>query len=246
MLQRAERLFHVTLLLALTLLAGVGHAGKARSLAMLLADAEHLLEDQARQAYPNARVDAQMQSLDPRLDLPPCDDAELTPRGQQQHGRIAVSVRCQSPQPWTVFVIGEVSVSVPVVVTRQPVRRGEVVSASMLATEERNLGELRDLFFTDPRDVSGKQARRHLAEGEVVLASQLDEPVAVERGSKVQIVARRGAVEITSVGEALAAGRVGGQVRVRNRASGRIVHGWVTGPGQVSTTPADAPTGSGR
>src|SRR5690606_29040280 len=112
--------------------------------------------------------------------------------------------------------------------------------ASMLAAEERNLGELRELFFTDLDDVVGQQARRHLAPGEVVLASQLARPIAVERGSKVQIVARRGAVEITSAGEALSAGEVGSQVRVRNQSSGRIVHAWVTGPGRVSTAPAAA------
>ena len=80
----------------------------------------------------------------------------------------------------------------------------------------------------------------------MVLASQLDVPIAVERGSKVQIVARRGGVEITGVGEALSAGRIGSQVRVRNQSSGRIVHGWVTGPGRVSTSPVAGATGSGR
>ncbi|HEX7036427.1 MAG TPA: flagellar basal body P-ring formation chaperone FlgA [Pseudomonadales bacterium] len=243
--QAHQHLIPVLLLALAPFAAAADAGGGARSLAMLLADAERMLERQAREAYPTARIDAQMQTLDPRLDLPPCDDAELTPRGQQRHGRIAVAVRCEAPQPWSIFLTGDVRVSVPVVVTLRPIRRGEVIDASMLAAEERELGELRDLFYTDLGDVVGQQARRHLAQGEVVLASQLARPIAVERGSKVQIVARRGAVEITGVGEALSAGEVGSQVRVRNQSSGRIVHAWVTGPGRVSTTPVAA-TGSGQ
>jgi flagella basal body P-ring formation protein FlgA len=96
---------------------------------------------------------------------------------------------------------------------------------------------LRSLFYTDPAVVVGKEARRNLAASAVVVASQLAEPLAVERGNKVQIVARRGGVEITSAGEALSDGRLGAQVRVRNLNSGRIVHAWVESPGRVATTP---------
>lgn len=228
------------LLLMLWLVAAAAHAEPARTVEVLLEDAARLLALQAMEAYPGARVEAEMQALDPRLDLPPCDDAELTPRSHQQHGRIPVAVRCQTPQPWSIFLTGDVTVSVPVVITTRPVRRGEIIRPGMVATREQDLTGLRSHFYTDPTDVIGKEARRNLGESEVVVASQLTEPVAVERGSKVQIVARRGAVVITSTGEALGEGRIGAQVRVRNLGSGRIVRGWVAGPGRVVTTPGAA------
>ena len=214
-----------------------------RSLEALLGDAERLLETQALEAYPGAAVEASMQPLDPRLDLPPCAEASLTPRGQSHHGRIPVAVRCQSPQPWSIFLTGDVRVRVPVVVTTRPVRRGEIIERATVTTELQDLSSLRSLFYTRAGDVIGKETRRNLPGSAVVFASQLAEPVAVKRGSKVQIVARRGAVEITSLGEALAEGRVGTQVRVRNLASGRIVHAWVDAPGRVVTTPGEPAPG---
>jgi flagella basal body P-ring formation protein FlgA len=224
-------------LVVLCLLGTPVFGAAAKSLETLLGEAERLLEAEAREEYPDARVEARMQSLDPRLDLPPCETAELTPRGQQRHGRIPVAVRCLTPQPWSVFLTGDVAVSVPVVITTRPIRRGETFDASMLTLADQDLTQLRSLFYTDPAVVVGKEARRNLPASAVVVVSQLTEPVAVERGNKVQIVARRGSVEITSAGEALSDGRLGAQVRVRNLNSGRIVHAWVESPGRVSTTP---------
>lgn len=243
--QAATQTGALLLLVVLWLVTAAAHAGPARSLEMLLQDAEELLAAQAREVYPGARVTARMQALDPRLDLPPCQDAELAPRSQQQHGRIPVAVRCQTPQPWSIFLTGDVTVSVPVVIATRPVRRGEVIGSDMVTLLEQDLTGLRSYFYTDPANVIGKEARRNLGESEVITASQLAEPVAIERGSKVQIIARRGAVQITGTGEALAEGRVGDQIRVKNSSSGRIVRGWVAGPGRVVTTPG-APTAAAR
>lgn len=221
----------------LWLLAAAAWSAPLKSVQELLADAGELLEAQAREAYPNGEVEARMQSLDPRLDLPPCQDAELIPRGQQHHGRIPVAVRCRNPQAWSIFLTGDVTVSVPVVVAARPIRRGDLIGPTTVTVTKLDLAGVRGLFYSDPAAVIGKEARRNLAEADVVLATQLAEPAAVERGNKVTIVARHGPVRIKSAGEALGDGRIGAQVRVRNLDSGRIVHGWVESQGTVVTTP---------
>jgi flagella basal body P-ring formation protein FlgA len=210
----------------------------------ILTDVAALLEERARNDHPEAEIEVSLQPLDPRLSLADCSDVELAPRGANTHGRVAVGVRCYAPQNWSIFLTGDVKVMQPVVVTQVPIRRGELIRPAMLGTETRDLSRLRNLYYTDTAAVVGKEARRHFAAGSVLFASQLKAPLAVERGQRVQIVARSGTVEISSRGEALEDGSLGEQIRVRNLQSERIVFAWIDAPGRVVTRRSGAEQGA--
>jgi len=215
--------------------AEVAEPAIARGLPELMQEVSEALHTRATEAHAGAAITVEVLPWDARLKLAPCIEAEIEPRGKQTHGRIPVSVRCRAPKSWSIFMTGSVTVMLPVVVTRQPVNRGDILTTDMLATEPQDLSDLRSLFYTDPTLVLGKEAKRSLAAGSVIFATQIKEPLAVSRGQRVQILARHGAVQISSQGEALQNGAVGDQIRIRNLQSERIVYAWVEGPGRVST-----------
>jgi len=196
-----------------------------------------LLHAKADTAYPDAEISVQVAPLDPRLTLAPCSELTLTPRSTQNYGRIPVAAQCHAPHGWSVFLTGEVSVVVPVVVAREAVNRGTTLGEAQLTLEPRNLGRLRNQHLTRISKAAGMETKSPLRANQVIYATQLKAPLAVRRGERVTILADRGPVRINARGEALQNGMMGAQIRVKNLQSERIVHAWVRAEGLVATTP---------
>lgn len=62
---------------------------------------------------------------------------------------------------------------------------------------------------------------------------QLQAPQLVKRGDEVRIVARQDGIEVSNAGEALANGRMGEVIRVRNVGSGKVISARVSAGGEV-------------
>jgi len=228
------RLIAFAAVLLLTAQASVCRASDSPA---VLEQVRALLHAQARTAYPDAQISVRIAALDPRLTLTPCSELTLTPRSTQNYGRIPVAAQCHAPHGWSVFLTGEVSVVVPVVVTREAVNRGTTLGAAQLALEPRDLGSLRNQHLTRISKAAGMETRSPLRADQVVYGTQLKAPLAVRRGERVTILADRGPVRINARGEALQNGMMGAQIRVKNLQSDRIVHAWVRAEGLVATTP---------
>lgn len=213
-------------------------ATDTRSMQARLADeVQALLRARAKQRFADAQVNVRTQPLDPRLALAACGELELTPRSDNLYGRIPVAVRCLGPQPWSVFLTGDVSVTLPVVVATRSMARGSQISSGDLVLEPKDLARLRNQYLTSLEPALGMEIRSPLQPNAVIYANMLKEPLAVHRGEKVTILAKRGSVHIQARGEALQDGMKGAQIRVKNGQSERTVHAWVQGPGLVATTP---------
>lgn len=104
------------------------------------------------------------------------------------------------------------------VVTTRNVARGEVLGESDL-----NLMELeRRRVAGDPGEISdyvGLQAVRNLSEGSVVTSNAVAAPIVVQRGDRIQIIARVGAIEVRSAGVARESGALGDIILVENTTS---------------------------
>jgi flagella basal body P-ring formation protein FlgA len=212
-------------------------AAMAMPSADLLARAEAFATDAARQAYPDADITVSMVPLDSRLRLDPCEEVRFEPTGDRVAGRIAIRARCIAPARWGIFLTAMVDVVVPVVTLARPVPRDSVLQAADVTLTPRNLGELRDGYLVDAGDVVGMAARSNLRADNVLYQRHLAAPRLVVRGESVTVAARLGHVQVKTQAIALTDGVYGEQVEVRNPRSERVVTGWVTGPGQVSTRP---------
>ncbi|HLM52646.1 MAG TPA: flagellar basal body P-ring formation chaperone FlgA, partial [Pseudoxanthomonas sp.] len=107
---------------------------------------------------------------------------------------------------------------------------GQPITADVLAAENRDASRIVGAPVSDPQRAVGQVARRTLAAGTVLMATDLLSPRLVHRGDSVALVSRRGGVEVRMAGKALGNAGENERVSVENLSSRRVVQGTV-GPG---------------
>ena len=175
--------------------------------------------------------------FDPRLRLAPCQQPLTIENSQpMRSGHITVKVRCQDKKPWSLFVAAQVKLYTYVVVAAKPLARRQLIGKTDLRLQRLDTSQLPYGYFTDMDDVIGLWASRPTIINTPIVPAAVEKPIVVERGDDVLITARIGQLEVRSKGTALSDGRVGEQIRIRNKKSERIVRGHILGRGRVEIT----------
>ena len=203
----------------------------------ILSSAHAFLEEQLLAAQ--GRVgEVVMGRLDPRLRLAACGGKleAFQPPGAQVMGNTTAGVRCPTPAGWTLYVSARVMVLGHVLVTTQPLARGEVLTEHHVRLVERDLASLPRGYFDAPQPVLGQQTKRHLAADTVLNPLMIESPLLVRRGEQVTLITGNHGFSVRSQGQALANGSSGEVIRIRSNGSKRIVEGRVHGPGVVKMT----------
>ncbi|MGB7800226.1 flagellar basal body P-ring formation chaperone FlgA [Buttiauxella sp.] len=153
--------------------------------------------------------------------------------------RLRYEVKCPAAQDWTLTVAVKTAVNVPVLVAAQTLERGQVIAAADVVMRVQDIAPLNGQFFNTPEEVLGQTVKRRISASQVVNVAQLEQPVMVERGQSVLMVARHQGIEASTTGEAMKQGRKGDVIRVRNISSQRTVDAIVVSPGvvQILTVP---------
>lgn len=227
------RSFFSLALLLIFQTAGASAAGLNESIRSQVHD--HVAGE-LKQVYPTAdfenNVKIEVGNLDTRLRLPACS-GKLKPQinSTKPYGNnLTVKVSCLEGQRWSVFLPVKLDIHVMAVVASRAIGRGELITAADVHLARVNTsGD----YVETPERVIGMMPKRGLRAGEVVKPTQMETPVAVERGAAVALEAVRGGISVTAVGTALANGHVGDQIKVRNNQSKRVVDGRVVAPGKV-------------
>jgi flagellar basal body P-ring formation protein FlgA len=194
---------------------------------------ESIREAARAAARQTGATDVEAVAVDDRLKLPACGTALKTEIQRViQRGQGTVAVSCPGPAPWRLFVPIRVVEQVSVLVLRRNVQAGEVLAAVDIEARQQSAAALPFDYVSKPELAIGQSMRRSQPAGAVLLAAALEQPVGVERGALVTLVAAQGPVTVKAAGVALEPGRLKERVRVRS-ASGRIVEGLVEAPGQV-------------
>lgn len=111
-----------------------------------------------------------------------------------------------------------------VVVVTRDVSRGEVLTASDLQIEEREVrGTMRDAGQIE--DFVGLRAVRTLGAGTVLTPQAVEVVPTIERGAQVWIVAATNSIHVSVQGTARSNGNVGDIIPVENSSSRQIVYG---------------------
>lgn len=173
--------------------------------------------------------------LDQRLSLRECESPlkSYDPPSPRDLGRLSVGVRCDDNPGWSLFISAQVSADIPVVVSKQPLARNQILTADdvdiqVLASERLFGGYLQDI-----NQVIGRKMRRDLNPGQALSPPMLIIPKAVGFGSLVTLVSKSGGFEIRMQGKALGAGGIGESVTVQNIKSKRKIAGIVLGQNLV-------------
>jgi flagellar basal body P-ring formation protein FlgA len=119
-------------------------------------------------------------------------------------------------------------------VLSRPLAAGERIAEGDLASMTLAAERVPATALTEPGQLIGAEARRHLGAGRVLHARDLAPARFVRRGRPVQLVYSRPGLQLSMQGLAGEDGAAGEMVRVLNPASGREVQGLVTGPDEVT------------
>lgn len=123
-----------------------------------------------------------------------------------------------------------------VLVAKVEIARHQPVTMQLLEWRTVNIGQYPRGVIRDQRAIEGTSARRRIRAGQVLSPSLLEPLLLVRRGEPVTVHAHHGPVQARTAGEALADGRKGSVIAVRNLGSGKIVQATVSAPGAVSIT----------
>ena len=115
-----------------------------------------------------------------------------------------------------------------VVVPRRTIRRGQIMQASDLKMVPGPGGEG---FARDFASLVGKAPKRALLRGRPIPNRLVQAAAVVQRGERVKVVIRTGALAISMTGEAIQSGAVGETISVLNKGSRRVLTARVVGAG---------------
>lgn len=130
------------------------------------------------------------------------------------------------------------TVAMPVVVRR--LQGGEVIAAADIDWIAVRDSRVPVNAVLDAGALVGLTPKRLLRPGQPILASDLQQPLLVAKGSLVTMIVETPMMQLTARGRALADGAEGDLIRVANLQSQSVVGGVVTGPGVVLVAGPDA------
>ena len=205
-----------------------------QSLSELGGIAAAALEEQARSRGLQS-VHVEVFPLDQRVSLPECGEPVrvLKDRNQSVLGRVTIGMRCEIPEPWTIYLRGRVTSLVNIPVLTVPINRSELIVESDIVFQEMEIDADLQGVFIDPKQIAGKIAVRNLIAGKPVKQSDLKAPQLISRGQSVNITSRAGGLLVTMKGKALGNARAGDRLWVQNQSSNKRVEGEVTAEGEV-------------
>ena len=168
-------------------------------------------------------------TLDSRLTLAPCAQVEpYLPAGTRLWGKGRLGLRCTDGKArWNVFLPIQVQAFGPAWVVRGDVPAGKVLDAGDAVQAEVDWAQDSATVLADMEMWLGQTATRALGTGQTLRAGMVRAPQVFQAGAMVRVVARGAGFAVTSDGQALSAGILGAQARVRME-GGRILTGIVT------------------
>jgi flagella basal body P-ring formation protein FlgA len=192
------------------------------------------LEEQAR-AKGLQSIHVEVFPLDQRVSLRKCEQpvSVLKDHIQSVLGRVTIGMRCETPEPWTIYLRGRVTSLVSIPVLNVPINRAEPIGEDDVVFQEMEIDtDLRGVVI-DPTQIIGKIAVRNLIASEPLRQSDLKAPQLISRGQSVNITSRAGGLIVTMKGKALGNARAGDRLWVQNQSSNKRVEGEVTSEGEV-------------
>lgn len=177
------------------------------------------------------QLEIEVSPIDPRVTLQPCLSALSANIPENHNGRnVNVKVVCPDETPWQLFVPVRIQTIVPILVARVRMTKGTLLDNTNIEVIFKDSNQIRGTVLTDPNIVTGARTKRNLSQGSAITSRNT---CFVCKGQPVYIIAKSASFEIKSMGIALKDGSLGDLIPVKNKKSGRVVHGQVNAINQV-------------
>ncbi len=142
-------------------------------------------------------------------------------------GRTRVGVTCQTPA-WSTRGTVNASVVAQVLVTNMPLKKGHRLVAEDYRVANIELTTPKNPYYLDGHIV-GKKLKRSLRSGELITYKHIDHDYAVHKGDAITLTFTSDTFSLSTSGIALENGVIGDRIKVRNKDSGKVLRGTVTG-----------------
>lgn len=129
---------------------------------------------------------------------------------------------------------------------RRDLAAGHKLTADDLDVAHRDAPALEAAPLERLDEALGRECRRAIAAGAPVVASLLQEPLAVARGDKLEVRAEHGGAVVTTSATAEFAARLGAPVLLRNAANGQRIRARVEAPGKAVALVEELPRPNGN
>lgn len=163
---------------------------------------------------------SQISTLDSRLAHKECNEPLQFSFAGPVYNQATVQIRCQSPQPWQLYVTARFTQQTDATLSVRNIALGSLITADMLTLGQADLRLARGSLVKNPTSVIGARVKRSLSAGQVVTLQDL---CLVCKGDIVTISGLNSGLEVRTVGIAQMDGILGDQIRVTNRQSNRTV-----------------------
>ncbi len=202
---------------------------------MALGDLQALAQRWVRDAVaktgadnPSLRMEATVGALDSRLRLAVCGNVEpYVPPGARLWGRSRVGLRCVDGMGrWNVSLPVVVKAVGPAWVVKNPVAAGAILAATDVVEAEVDWAEEPMAVLQERALWVGQTATRPLSTGQALRQGMVKPAQVFQAGASVRVVAQGPGFQVSSDAQALSAGVVGQQARVRMD-NGRVASGLV-------------------
>lgn len=117
----------------------------------------------------------------------------------------------------------EVKLFAKVFVTAKTVNRLSNLTADLIEERQQEITELSGELVDSLDQVIGKQARRTLQKGTILVQKDLLEPILIKRNDQITIIASFGGVQVQATGKALDSGAKGDWIWAENLSSGQKI-----------------------
>lgn len=198
--------------------------------------AEFLLA-QAAEDHPGIMTRVEMGPVDPRLRFPACAAPEFfLPPGNRSWGNGNLGVRCESPEPWSLYLGYQIHLRGPALVAKRPLAMRSPLAPADWETREVDYGEDPGAYLRDLRNFPGATLARPVTAGTALVIDMLRRPQVVRSGQRVRIVIEGSGFQVSQEGIAQNNAHAGETVKVKldNK---RFVQGVAQANGTVQVRP---------
>lgn len=104
-------------------------------------------------------------------------------------------------------------------------KKGDVIRAGSVAIRETQFNENKPGYPSKLDDIVGRTLKKDVAEGTVISYSIIDDPVIIQKGEIVNVIAENKKLVVRTKGKAMEKGKLGDSIKVRNTLSEKEIFG---------------------
>ena len=112
-------------------------------------------------------------------------------------------------------------------VLNQSGKKGDVIRAGSVTARDTQFNEKKSGYPSTLDDIVGRTLKKDVAGGTVISYSILDDPVIIQKGEVVNVIAENKKLMVRTKGKAMEKGKLGDSIKVRNTLSEKEIFGKV-------------------